>query len=147
MKTLQFTTTIDAPRDKVWDTMMGRDTYLQWANAAWPGSNVEGDWSEGSRMKFGGDQEGGTVARINEARRPERLVAEHVAVLGPGGVEDTESDVAKGWIGAMERYTFNEKNGGTEVVVEIETQPEWASMFEESWPVALQALKKLVETS
>lgn len=147
MKSLQYTVTIDAPREKVWDVMLGRDTYLKWANVAWPGSNVEGDWSEGSRMRFGGEQGGGTVAVINESRRPERLVAEHVAVLTEQGEEDTESDVAKGWIGAMESYTFNEKNGGTELVVNIETQPDWVEMFDEGWPVALQALKKLVESS
>lgn len=147
MKTLQYTTTIDAPREQVWDVMLGPETYLKWANVAWPGSGIEGDWSEGSRMRFSGDDGSGTMAVITESRPHERVFAEHVAALGPGGVEDTESDMAKEWIGTTEGYTFKERDGSTELVVEITTQPSWASMFDETWPTALQALKELAESS
>ena len=66
-------------------------------------------------------------------------------MLGPGGVEDRTSDVAKGWIGTTEEYRFSEAKGKTTLTVVMETTPDWAKMFDEGWPVALEELKKLAE--
>ena len=65
-------------------------------------------------------------------------------LLGDGS-EDRESDMAKGWIGTTEAYTFTGENGSTKLDVELTTAPEWASMFEDGWPKALEALKQLAE--
>ena len=147
METLTFTTTIEAPKKKVWETMLGKDTYPKWIGVAWPGSGYSGDWTEGSEMRFEGEGGGGTAARITESRPPEFIAAEHFAVINADGTLDRESDMAKGWIGTTENYTFTETNGATEVVVELKLPPDWISEFEESWPKALQALKELAEQS
>lgn len=147
MKTLTFTTTIDAPKQKVWDTMLGKETYPKWIGAAWPGSGFSGDWSEGSEMRFEGEGGGGTAARITESRRPEFLSAEHYAVINEDGTFDQDSDMAKDWIGSTESYTFSEKNGKTELLVELSVPPDWVSEFEGNWPKGLQALKELAEQS
>ncbi len=148
MKDLQYSITIDAPRKKVWDTMLGPDTYLEWTKVAWPSSSYEGDWSQGSQMRFvGEDGGGGTLAEIRESRPHERIFAEHVAVINEDGSEDTESDMARGWIGTTEAYTFAEKDGKTQLVVDMSVPPDWVSMFDEGWPKALAALKELVEQS
>jgi uncharacterized protein YndB with AHSA1/START domain len=146
MQKLRYSITIDAPREKVWDTMLGPETYKAWTNVSWPGSLYEGEWTEGSQIAFrGGDGAGGTLAQLTSVRPFEHVHAEHTAVIGDDGREDRESDVAKSWVGTTEKYTFNDKNGSTEVVVDIETFPEWESMFNEGWPSALQALKELAE--
>ena len=149
MQSLQYSITIDAPREKVWDTMLGRDTYEKWTATAWPGSTFEGDWSEGSQMRFVGvdGDGGGTLAQIMRVDPYAHIDAEHIAVIAEDGSEDRKSDVAKTWVGTKERYSFNARNGSTEVVVDIETYPEWADMFNDGWPGALQALKTLCETS
>jgi uncharacterized protein YndB with AHSA1/START domain len=148
MKELQYSVTIDEPREKVWDTMLGRDTYEKWTAAAWPGSSFEGDWSEGSQMRFvGADGGGGTLAKITSVDPYTHIDAEHIAVIAEDGSEDRNSDVAKTWVGTKESYSFNARNGSTEVVVDIATYPEWESMFNEGWPGALQALKALCEES
>ncbi len=145
MKSLQYTININAPREKVWEVMLGPETYVKWVHAAWPGSGFSGDWSEGSEMRFEGEGGGGTAARITEARRPEFISAEHFAVINNDGTLDRQSDMAKDWIGTTESYTFNAENGGTGLVVDIATSDDWVSMFDEGWPVALQSLKKLAE--
>ncbi|MEZ4499965.1 MAG: SRPBCC domain-containing protein [Thermomicrobiales bacterium] len=147
MKTLQYVAAINVPREKVWRIMLGPETYLQWTEAAWPGSKFTGDWSKGSEMKFGGEGGEGTIARIVTANPPEFISAEHIAIINEDGTEDRESDMAKSWIGTTESYTFREVDGGTELTVELSIFPEWTSMFDESWPVALQALKTLAEAS
>src|SRR3712207_8485703 len=61
-------------------------------------------------------------------RRPPR------STLFPYTTLFRSSDVAKGWIGTTESYTFTERNGKTTLTVEINTNPEWASMFNDGWP-------------
>ncbi|HET9662569.1 MAG TPA: SRPBCC domain-containing protein [Thermomicrobiales bacterium] len=146
MKTLQYGISIDAPPQKVWDTMLAKETYVQWVSVSWPGSSYHGEWKQGSQIRFtGADGGGGTLAEITELEPYARVVAEHVAVLLEDGSEDRESDMAKGWIGTTEAYTFTGENGSTKLDVAITTAPEWASMFDEGWPKALEALKRLAE--
>jgi len=147
MELLEYTVNIDASPQKVWETMLGADTYLVWASAGWPGSSFQGDWSEGSKMRFGGEEGGGTVAQITTSQPYEKIEATHVALIGEDGREDRDSEFAKGWVGSTEGYEFVKKNGGTKLIVRIGTQPEWRGMFDEGWPVALQALKELAESS
>ena len=146
MKSLQFEISIDASPQKVWETMLDKDTYVQWTDVAWPGSTYDGEWKQGASIRFtGGDGGGGTLAEITRLEPNSHVRAEHVAVLLEDGREDRESDMAKGWIGATEAYTFTGENGSTKLEVEITTAPEWAPMFEDGWPKALDALKQLAE--
>lgn len=142
---VQFSTTINAPREKVWKTMLAPETYKKWVNAAWPGSYYQGEWKKGANLKFLSPGQGGTLANLAEFRPYDSILANHIAALDRHGNEDRESDVAKGWIGTTERYTFTEQNGSTELHVEMVTSPDWESMFRDSWPKALKALKELSE--
>ncbi len=53
--------------------------------------------------------------------------------------------VLKIWAGALENYTFIDKNGKTELVVDLDINEEFKEMFEGMWPKALQKLKSLCE--
>jgi uncharacterized protein YndB with AHSA1/START domain len=146
VKTLKFDILIDATPQKVWDTMLEKETYKQWAGVSWPGSSYTGEWKQGASIRFTGDEGGGgTYAEITELEPYKKVAADHVAVILEDGSLDRESDMAKGWIGTTEAYTFTGENGGTKLDVELTTNPEWASMFEEGWPKALEALKQLAE--
>jgi len=61
------------------------------------------------------------------------------------GVDDFDSPEVKKWSPSFENYTFMAKDGGTEVLVELDTPDEYAEMFEEMWPKALEILKELAE--
>jgi uncharacterized protein YndB with AHSA1/START domain len=145
MEHIEYKTTINAPAKKVWDIMLNEDTYKQWVATSWPNSFYQGKWAKGEKIKFIGPDGSGTLAEIVEAKPHERIVAKHIAVLNPGGVEDRTSDIAKGWIGITEEYRFAEQNGKTTLIVSIETNPEWRKMFDDGWPNALEELKKLSE--
>jgi len=151
MQKLHFSTTIMAPKKKVWDTMLQDATYREWTRVFSPtpsGSWFEGDWSQGSTILFLGQDEGGgssgMVSRIKENRPYEHLSIEHLGVV-QNGVEDTTSDAVKQWAGAFENYTFNERDGRTELLVDLDTADEYATMFQEMWPKALASLKELAE--
>ena len=61
------------------------------------------------------------------------------------GEEDTNSDMAKKWIGATETYELREVEGGTELQVRIETHEEFEKLFNDCWPKALGLLKVVCE--
>jgi uncharacterized protein YndB with AHSA1/START domain len=145
METIYFSTHIHAPREKVWDIMLSKDTYNQWAKAFDPGSQYIGDWNEGSQILFvGADSQMGMASKIKESRKPEFVSIEHVGIV-KDGVVDTTSDEAKKWAPSFENYTFKEADGGTELSVSIDVMPEYKSMFEQMWPEALKLLKELAE--
>jgi len=153
MKKIRFTQIINASRQKVWDTMLNKDTYKQWTTPFNPSSSfesdVKGDWTEGSKIIFTGTDEneenaGGMVSRIAKNVPYEYLSIEHLGIL-KDGVEDTTSEEAKKWTPAFENYTFSDIEGGTEVVVDMDINDEYAASFEDMWPKALLKLKELAE--
>lgn len=147
MTTEQYSTFINAPREKVWEVMFAKGTYEQWTSVFDPHSTVEGDWSEGSKILFvggEGDERGGMVSYI-EANRPyEFMSIKHVGII-KNGVEDTTSEEATSWAPAFENYTFTEKDGGTELLVEMDLEEQHREMFTQLWPKALARLKELAE--
>jgi hypothetical protein len=145
MKKLESKINITASRQKVWDTMLGPETYKKWVNAAWPGSYYEGNWREGENIKFISPGQGGTLATLIECRPYEFILAKHIAVITSEGAEDRDSDAAKSWIGTTESYTFTENNGVTELKTVMKTNPEWEKMLAD-WPKALAKLKEICES-
>lgn len=147
MTKLHLTSFINASREKVWDTMLSDATYRDWTSAFNPGSYYVGDWSAGSKILFlgpglEGGGEGGMVSRVAESRRPEFVSLEHLGFVRDG-VEDTTSDFIKPWVGARENYTFNERDGGTELVVDVDVSDEERAFMEEAWKKGLERLKAL----
>lgn len=148
MQKLNFSVVINAPKEKVWDTMLDDKTYRVWTEAFAPGCYFKGDWNKGSKILFlahGEKGDMGMVSRIKENRLHEFISIEHIGMVENGN-EDTTSDAVKGWVGALENYTFKEKNGATEVLVDTDTVDEYKEMFEGMWPNALQKLKELAES-
>ncbi len=150
MQKLHASIFINAPREKVWNTMLGKETYTQWTEAFNPNSTFQGDWSEGSKILFLGVDEngkkmGGMVSRIAKNVPHEYLSIEHLGMVDANGVEDTTSEQAKKWAPAFENYSFIEKDGGTEVVIDQDIEGEYAAQFNEMWAQALKMLKELAE--
>lgn len=144
MKDLRYSIIINAPRERVWHTMLDDATYRQWTASFMPGSYFEGDWSAGSAMRFLAEdpesgKTGGMVATVKENRALEFISLEHYA--------EVRDDVEERWPEpGFENYTFSDAEGGTEVTVDMLNVPdEYAGMFDESWPIALKALKEIVE--
>lgn len=149
MQKINFSIIINAPKEKVWNTMLEDKTYRQWTAAFNEGSYYKGDWSKGSKILFLGPnpetgKEGGMVSRIAENKLYEYISIEHLGIINDG-VEDTSSDEVKQWAGSLENYTFKDLNGKTELLVEMDINEDYKEMFEGMWPNALQKLKELAE--
>lgn len=140
---------INAPKDKVWHAMLDDQPYREWTNAFNEGSYYKGSWEKGSKILFLGPnpntgEEGGMVSRIAENKPYEFISIEHLGIV-QNGVEDTTSEAARKWAPAFENYTFNDKDGATEVLVDMDVEDELAQMFNEMWPKGLRKLKELAE--
>ncbi len=149
MHKIHFSIHINAPREKVWNTMLGDATYREWTMPFNPGSYYVGSWDAGSEIRFLGPdpvtgEEGGMFSQIAENRLHEFVSIEHKGIITKG-VVDTTSEEVKKWTPAFEKYTFTEKDGGTEVSVDIDVAEEYKDMFNDMWPKALQLLKEIAE--
>lgn len=149
---LHFSTIINAPKEKVWKLMLGKETYPLWTDVFMPDSHFEGDWSEGSKILFlAPDESGkmsGSVFRIKENRPYEFVSMENIGMV-QDGKEDISSKEATMYAGVLENYIFKEINGKTEVLVDLtpvmDVPDDYKEMYRDMWRKALQKLKELVE--
>jgi len=144
-KTLTFPISIKAPRQLVYDTMLDSEGYKIWTAAFMEGCYYKGSWAKGAKIQFvgpGGDA--GMTAEIAENRPYEFVSIRHLGEI-TGGVEDTTSDKVREWAPAYENYTFADKDGGTEVIVNLDTVAEYEQYMHDTYPKALELLKALCE--
>ncbi len=149
MQTLHFSIQINAPREKVWHTMLDDQPYREWTKAFHEGSYYKGSWEKGSKILFLGPdpetgEEGGMVSRIAENNPHEFISIEHLGIV-QNGVEDTTSEEARKWAPAYENYTLKDKDGATELLVDMDVDEKESEEFKKMWPDALERLKALAE--
>jgi uncharacterized protein YndB with AHSA1/START domain len=145
MTRMTFSTTIIAPKELVWRTMLEDKTYRQWTSAFQEGSHAVTDWTPGSKALFVTPDGSGMVSRIAEHRPNEFLSLEHLGVV-KNGVEDTTSADVYEWAGARENYTLQERGDRVMLTIDMDSADSHKQYFEETWPKALAALKDLSES-
>lgn len=141
---IQFSTTIEAPPAKVWETMLGDEGYRHWTSVFAEGSHFEGSWEAGSRIRFLAPSGEGMVSEIAESKPHQFLSIRHLGMV-KNGVEDTESEEIRGWAPAYENYTFEAVPEGTRLVVDQDVAADWEQHLKDTWPKALALLKQLCE--
>ncbi|MFC5410888.1 SRPBCC domain-containing protein [Larkinella bovis] len=144
MERRTFKTTIDAPRETVWNILWGDTTYPQWTAVFSEGSRAETDWQEGSKVLFLNEKGEGMVSRIETSIPNEYMSFKHLGEVNHGA-EDLYSDRVREWAGSMENYTLKTVDGKTELTVEIDIVDDHIDYFEKTWPPALEKLKELAE--
>lgn len=149
MKKIHLSTLINVPAKKLWDVMLSEETYKEWTSEFHGGSSFKGNWGKGSTMLFVGPSEdgkgeGGIASTVKE-NRPYEFLSLETAGFIQNGIIDSSSDAAKEWIGGIESYTFNEKDGGTELIIESEVAEDMFEEMESSWKRALAKLKEIAE--
>jgi uncharacterized protein YndB with AHSA1/START domain len=144
MERHQFKTTINAPREHVWNVLWGDATYPQWTSAFAEGSNVQTDWKKGSKVLFTDGKGEGMVSVIDDVRQNEFMSFKHLGML-KNGAEDLESAKKEGWSGAIENYTLKTVKGKTELTVDQDIAESYKDQFLSMWPKALDKLKALAE--
>ena len=144
LKRLQWSVDIAAPASKVYQMLVGPESYKQWSSAFGDGLYFEGSWQKGQLIRFltpGGD---GVISEIAENRPNEFISIRHLGYIAYNGVEDTNSEAIRAWAPAYENYTFTDTPQGTKLTVDQDITEDFESM-PEAWPKALGKLKALCE--
>ncbi len=139
MKTIKFTTKINAPKEKVWDTLWNDATYRQWTSVFSNDSHAVSDWKEGSNIQFIDGKGDGMFSIIVKKIPNQQMSFKHLGEL-KNGVEEK-----KDWAGAMENYFLSEKNGVTELTIEMDSNEEFEKYFSETFPKAVELIKEIAE--
>jgi uncharacterized protein YndB with AHSA1/START domain len=144
MKKLEFKTTIDAPREKVWDVLWKDETYRKWTRSFSEGSHAKSDWKEGSKILFLDGSGNGMVSRIRSKDENKYMSFEHLGYI-KDGVEVLSGKEVESWQGGQENYTLTNRGGKTELLVELDAMEEYLDMFNDSFPKSLKEVKRLSE--
>lgn len=139
MTRLTFSISIHAPRERVWQVLWDDATYRQWTAVFSDESHAESDWQEGSFVRFLDGKGNGMLSRIARLIPNEWMSFEHL-----GQLHDDAENRTK-WSGFMENYRLTHSEHGTVLQVEVDTEDEYADVFRDLFPKALQKVKELAE--
>ena len=139
MNKLQFNTTINASKEKVWDILWSDASYRKWTSVFSEGSHAESDWQEGSRVNFLDGKGSGMYSIIDKKIPNTEMTFKHIGEIKDGQEKEAE------WAGAKERYLLNGENDVTQLLVELDMNEEFKGYFENTFPKALQLVKQLSE--
>lgn len=142
MKRLQFSTTINAPRQAVWKALWDDASFRDWTSVFAEGSHAISDWNEGSPIRFLAP-DGSGMAAVIETKRPNEFMSfRHIAEI-----KDGKEQPPAEWSGAHEDYRLEERAGITTLSVDMDAADEYREMFETTFPKALERVKTLAESA
>lgn len=145
MQKINFSTAINAPKEKVWNALWELFHYNTWTSAFAEGSTVTTDnWKEGTKILFHDGNGSGMVSMVAANRPNEFMSFKHLGMV-KDGVEDTSSDAVSAWAGSLENYTLTGENGSSALSVEMDCTAEFKDYFMKTWPVAMEKIKGLAE--
>lgn len=147
MKKITYSVVIDKPQEFVFDKLMDKTIYPDWAKAWGEGMTYEGEWKEGEYISFFDKTQGGTKAAIEELAVNKYIKMKHVAMVDPENFEVPLSDeMMKKWIGSREEYYFDKEGEETTLFrVEMEVDEAFEDMMK-AWPKALGYFKEICES-
>ena len=141
MQKQQFSATINAARNFVWDALWQDTHYRNWTSAFSESSFAESEWKEGAEVKFLNGKGQGMYGIIEKMEEPSLMVFKHI-----GEIAGNEKKEPGNWTGATESYSLTEQEGKTLLTVEMDVEQEWLDYFLKTWPVALEKLKAIAES-
>jgi hypothetical protein len=143
MKTLKYKITIEASKEKLWNTLFTDENYPKWVGVFCEGSYAKTDWKEGSTVEFLTPSQEGMFSKIDQKKPCQLMVFKHLGMIKDGKrVFDPDS---KKWENALESYELIEKDGKMELLVSMDTTDEYIEYFNKTFPKALAKIKELAE--
>lgn len=146
MKTLNFSTEINAGADKVWFALWDDAHYRKWTTAFHEGSHYKTDWKEGGRIHFLDPQGNGMYSNITKNQPYEKMFFTHIGEI-KNFEEQPLDDASRSWTNAEENYTLSENKGVTTLTVTLNVVEDerMIAMFAEAFPKGLAIVKESAE--
>lgn len=144
MLKISFSKKIHAPASKVWDVLWTDSTYRKWTSVFHEGSYAVSDWKEGSEILFLAPNGDGMYSKIASNIPNKFMSFQHIGNV-KNLVKQPLNAESEPWTGSFENYTLTEKDGFTEVLVELDVDSTFADFFKDIFPKALDIVKELSE--
>ncbi len=145
MKTLIFEIRIEALPEKVWQSLWKPENYKAWTRIFSEGSYYKTDsFTEGSRIHLLTPAGEGMYSLIDKLEENRYLAFRHLGWIS-NFEEQPIDQAAEAWTNAMETYQLTESDGGTELIVRVDTVEEYVDHMNRKFPMALEELKRLAE--
>ncbi|HZG73946.1 MAG TPA: SRPBCC domain-containing protein [Chondromyces sp.] len=139
MTTIELSTRINAPKERVWNMLWSDAGYRKWTSVFCEGSYAESDWQEGSKIRFLTPTGEGMYGIIQKNVPFEQMIFEHKGEIKNG------LEKSKEWAGVKERYHLIEKDGVTELNIVMDATEEFREYFSTTFPKALEVVKQISE--
>ncbi|HEX8516341.1 MAG TPA: SRPBCC domain-containing protein [Bacteroidia bacterium] len=144
MKKASFSIKINASKEKVWNALWTDANYREWTKVFCEGSYAVSDWKEGSKILFLAGDQGGMYSTITKKVPHECMFFTHIGMV-KDNVELPVDEETKKWTGATENYTLTEKDGVTELLVNMDITEEHYNYFKDAFPKGLEKVKAIAE--
>jgi uncharacterized protein YndB with AHSA1/START domain len=142
LKPINKQITINATANKVWQVLLTKETYLEWANIFQEGSDylATDNFVQGSKVIFGDGIGNGMVALVSTNEPNHKIQFTYTGEI-KDGVENSMGELD----GVTETYTLTQD--GDEVLLEVETSmgDQWFEMMDTAWDKAMVIIKELSE--
>jgi uncharacterized protein YndB with AHSA1/START domain len=142
MQNQQFSIEIQAPREKVWNTLWDDKTFRDWASIVDEGTYMVGEIKEGNAVQFISSVSGyGVTSLIEKLDLNEFVSFRQTADTKDSGEREREKE----WTGGEESYLLAETDGVTTLTVNIDVPSGLEEIFKDRFPKALERVKTLAE--
>jgi Activator of Hsp90 ATPase homolog 1-like protein len=142
LKPINKQITIKATPVKIWNVLLSKETYLQWAKVFMEGTtyDTENNFEKGGKVIFGDGTGNGLVAMVSINEPNYKIQFTYTGEISEG-VEKS----AGSFDGATETYTLTQN--GEEVLLTVETSmmDEWYDSMDKAWDQAIIIIKELSE--
>lgn len=141
MAILKFNTTINAPKQKVWNVLWDDVSYRKWTAVFHEGSHAVSSWEQGGSILFLGPNGDGMYSMIEKKDEYNSMVFKHLGEIKNG------ERISKEWGDATESYFLEEKDGKIALNVQLNMGAEagMEDYFNGTFPKALEVVKNLAE--
>lgn len=140
MKLLEFTTQISATPEKVWNVLFTQDYYGKWSSAMNSGTYFEGNWEEGSIMKFLDQKNNGMYNLVEINKENQLLRMKHLGWIIDGELSP------QGWEDSTVTYILEPNDNGTLLKAEVNSLDEFIEFFNTKYPQNFELIKNLSES-
>lgn len=142
MKQITFSTTINAPAEKVWFCLWNKANYENWTKVFSEGSYALSEWNKGSKVHFLMPKGDGMFSEITEMIPNQQMSFHHL-----GEIKNfEEQEVNNEWSNSEESYLLREENGITTLKAVLSIDEKWQEFFDNTFPKALELIKKDAES-
>jgi len=144
IKKLVFSVEINATVDDVWNIMWDKNSYTNWVRPFCEGTYYTGEILQGNRIHFLNPNGSGMYSDVAYLVPNKLIIFSHIGNISDFKEQPIDVETEK-WTGCFETYKYEEQNGKTIVTAEIDCVPEYVDYMNNTFPLALQELKKISE--